>query len=478
MGRTDSERTIITFTTAEALNVSNIWNLWLPKYIPANVYERLNDSEVAKFRLKLLFAIVAPIPRAVQYVVGEAQKYLQTPRDSDILEVIDSKALESFYSKSYDELERKYNSIERCTVLPKHICAILLEEKICIDDDISEMIKNSFLVNSLKNIAKNTRIVPKTSVFSVKLFSKDKEEKYWRSIRLAIEKLEELFSEEPNQVKLGQFLESAVRGLINARLYVLMRLSAEAKSQNTGIVTVTISQLLLLDVNNINGASEELYTRLSEDINVPPIKLFLSKLVLPDSYVSMKRFLSDANMPPSISGEIFELFPVPDKECFDYGLLFSSGIDGKPFAIFMDAKSGRQFLSENTVTRITSEANLSESVDVNTAPLLHKISDLPKNGKQALHLLQIASEAKKLDPASVRKGSLVEALREDNYLYIYVNTTQSAPSFAVDDHVMQVGEADSKRLLSFLLDSYRLVRSASTLAQALDAKERNAKRSE
>jgi hypothetical protein len=117
-------------------------------------------------------------------------------------------------------------------------------------------------------------------------------------------------------------------------------------------------------------------------------------------------------------------------------------------------------------------------VDVNTAPLLHKISDLPKNGKQALHLLKIASEAKKLDPASVRKGSLVEALREDNYLYIYVNTTQSAPSFAVDDHVMQVGEADSKRLLSFLLDSYRLVRSASTLAQALDTKERNTKESE
>jgi hypothetical protein len=84
MGRADSERTIISFTTAEALNVSNIWNLWLPKYIPANVYERLNDSEVAKFRLKLLFAIVAPIPRAVQYVVGEAQKYLQTPRDNDM----------------------------------------------------------------------------------------------------------------------------------------------------------------------------------------------------------------------------------------------------------------------------------------------------------------------------------------------------------------------------------------------------------
>ena len=116
-------------------------------------------------------------------------------------------------------------------------------------------------------------------------------------------------------------------------------------------------------------------------------------------------------------------------------------------------------------------------MDIKANQIVYNFSDLPKNGKQALHLLGIAKRAKKLKPASVAKGSLVEALREGNYLYIYVNTTDSASSFAVDDHVMQLGGTDSKCLLSFLLDSYRLVRTASTISQALDAKERRVKRS-
>ena len=68
---------------------------------------------------------------------------------------------------------------------------------------------------------------------------------------------------------------------------------------------------------------------------------------------------------------------------------------------------------------------------------------------------------------------MLDALREGNYLYIYVNTNESASSFSVGDHVMQLGEIDSKRFLSFLHDSYRLVRTASTRAQDLDEQERN-----
>jgi len=83
-------------------------------------------------------------------------------------------------------------------------------------------------------------------------------------------------------------------------------------------------------------------------------------------------------------------------------------------------------------------------------------------------MLEIASEAKTWDQSTVQNGSLLEALREDNFLYIYVNTAEGVPSFAVGDHVMQLGEMHSKRLLSFMLDSYRLVRTASTAAQALD----------
>ena len=483
MGRTTSRRDIIPLTTPEALTVSKIWNLWLPKYIPENVYKALDNDNVTKFRMELLFAIAAPIPRCVQYIVGKTRKYFHSLADSNnnMLEVIDSKALEVFYTQSYDDLEEKYYGIRKCTVLPKHVQKILFEKDIPLDNDLTKMITNSFLINSLDFISNDTTLCPKTSILSLKIFTKDKPELYWRSIRVAIEKLEELFSEEPNKVKLGQYLEAAVRGLINARLYVLMQLAAEAKFQNKESLSVTISELLLLtDRSSIKGASRKLRSRLSHDFLVPPNKDTLDEVVLSDSYNTMKRFLSNANVAPGISGDILELKPVPDQECFDYGLLFSSGIDGKPFAVFIDAKSGRQRRSEFTDTKIVSETGLPISVDVNTNSFQgdFDLADLPKNGKQALHLLKIANTAKILDPAKVKKGSMLEALQEDSYLYIYVNTTESASSFAVNDHVMQLGETDSKRLLSFLLDSYRLVRTASTLAQALDEKERKAERSE
>jgi hypothetical protein len=261
----------------------------------------------------------------------------------------------------------------------------------------------------------------------------------------------------------------------------LMQLAAEAKFQNKESLSVTISELLLLtDHDSIKGASLELQSRIENDFLVPPYKVPLAEVFLRDSYISMQRFLSDANMAPAKAGHILEIKPVPDQECFDYGLLFSSGIEGKPFALFIDAKSGRQRRSEVTDTNIVSETGLPISVNVNMNSLQgdFDFADLPKNGKQALHLLDIAKKAKKLDPAKVTKGSMLEALREDNYLYIYVNTTESASSFAVGDQVMQLGETDSKRLLSFLLDSYRLVRTASTRAQELDAKERIAEKNE
>jgi hypothetical protein len=472
MGYTDSERDIISFTTAEALNVSNIWNLWLPKYLPDNDFKNLNNCSVAKFRLELLFAIVSPIPRAVQYVVIALQRYLQTARGSDMLKVMDSKAIESFYSNSYNTLEIKYGCMRETLMQLKHARAILLEEMINLDGELTIMIKNSLLVNSLSRISKLTPLVPKTSTISMKIYSKDKNEEYWKSIRFAIEKLEELFSEEPNKVNLGQFLEAAVRGLINARLYVLMHLAFEASSHNNKeIVTVSISQLLLLtDRSTIKGASKKLRSILSYDFIAPPNKEILDEIVLPNSHKKMKQFLSAANVAPGKIGDILEIKPAPEQECFDHGYLISSGIDGKPFAIFVDEKSGREHRSEATDTNIVSETGLPISLDINMISP-HKdfgFNDLPKNGKQALHLLNIAKRAKKWDSANVTKGSMLEALREDNYLYIYVNTTANALSFAVNDNVMQLGETNSKRLLSFLLDSYRLVRAASTRAQELD----------
>jgi hypothetical protein len=281
-----------------------------------------------------------------------------------------------------------------------------------------------------------------------------------------------LFTDEPNKVNLGEFLEAAVRGLINARLYVLTKLAAEAEFHNNASLSVSISQLLLLN-NSIRGSSRILRSRLKNKFLITPTEDTLNGVVSSSSYANMNRFLSDANKAPFEKGDILELKPAPEKECFDYGFIFSSGIDGKPFAVFIDAKSGLQNRSEVTDTQIVSENILSiseDDVNMNSFQGDFNLTDLPKKGKQALHLLNISNMSKDWAPASVKKGSMLEALRSDNYLYIYINTAKSTSSFAVGDHVMQLGEIDSKRFLSFLLDSYRLVRTASTSAQDLDIK--------
>ncbi len=79
LGVTESSRKIWPFTTSEALCVTKIWNDWLPKYIPENVYAGLDRDENAKFNLKLLLALAAPIPRAVQFVVIQAHDPKEFP---------------------------------------------------------------------------------------------------------------------------------------------------------------------------------------------------------------------------------------------------------------------------------------------------------------------------------------------------------------------------------------------------------------
>jgi hypothetical protein len=461
MGRTESSRDISLFTTPEELSVSKIWNLWLPKYISDDLFKALDNDKIAKFRIQLLFAVVAPIPRCVQYVVCEIENYFQTTRDSNMLHAIDSKALDGFYTKSYAIMAKKYAGIKNCTFLSKHARALLFEEEMNIDDYLTNMVRESFLVNSLDNICNETKLVPKTSIISMKIYLNNKRELHWLSIREAIEKLEELFTEEPNKVKLGKFLEAAVRGLINARLYVLMKVAIDAKSET---IDVSISQLLLLsdsDCDDMKGASGILISMLLKDLSILATKRKLNKLPLHDSYLSMKNFLSDANISPEISGDIMELKPAADKESFDNGIMLTSGKDGKSIVVVIEIKSGRQLPYATTDISGNESVSFCENKKYN-------FDDLPKNGKQALHFLNIVNEAKKLDASTVKSGSLLEALREGNFVYIYVTTAENAPSFAVGDHVMQLGETHSKRLLSFLVDSYRLVRTASTAAQALD----------
>jgi hypothetical protein len=74
---TSTRRPIISFTTPDALDVNKIWNKWLPNYLPEDVFKTLVNDISIRFRMQLLFTLVAPIPRAVENVVIIAQDILK-----------------------------------------------------------------------------------------------------------------------------------------------------------------------------------------------------------------------------------------------------------------------------------------------------------------------------------------------------------------------------------------------------------------
>jgi hypothetical protein len=194
----------------------------------------------------------------------------------------------------------------------------------------------------------------------------------------------------------------------------------------------------------------------------------MSTIVLPCSHPkasNIKQFLSAANKAPVPDENVQKLIPASD-ECFDQGWLFSSDVFN-PFALFIDSKSGRQFPDNVNADDVKSFVG-----GANTKVESFEFADLPGNGKRAEHMKKIVEKAKNWPAEKVVKGSLLEAIRNDCYLYVYLNATKLAPSFAVDDNVMQLGEADSKRFLSFLRDGYGLVTAASSKAQELDVEDR------
>jgi len=261
-GATKSSRLITALITPEALDVDEIWDKWLPKYLPESAYCALEANELFKFRLKLLLATVSPIPRAVQNLVTEVETFFSSSNDLSAITSPDE--LKKLFDHTSLKIKNNFNAIEGVVVLPKHMRAILFEEEIKLDPNLTDMIENSFLTNALNEISKNTSIIPRTSILSMQIYSQKKVYEYCRTIAATIDKLLSNYttnSTSMNVFNIGEFLECAVAGLIRARLNVL------GDIQSGEVSKIKLSQLLLLsDPSRIRGISRQLRRKLSNVI--------------------------------------------------------------------------------------------------------------------------------------------------------------------------------------------------------------------
>ena len=82
-----------------------------------------------------------------------------------------------------------------------------------------------------------------------------------------------------------------------------------------------------------------------------------------------------------------------------------------------------------------------------------------------MHFLNVTKEAAAWQEDKVKEGSMLDALRRGNFLYVYLST-QTNSTFGVGDHILHMGRADSESFLSFFKSYYMLHRSASISADA------------
>ena len=176
--------------------------------------------------------------------------------------------------------------------------------------------------------------------------------------------------------------------------------------------------------------------------------------ILLDNEAQGDKFIKDAN--DGILGETtaFVQFELDEYECADGAWLFRSSKSDQVFALFVDCKSAA--IKSSTV----------KSDDSLSGTNITKLSDyamrqLPKNGKQAQRLLDIAKRARSLPV--IENNSLAEALSSGRFLYVYINTNNK-DSFSVGDNIIHLGRKHSDEFLSFFRDFYILHRSSSNAA--------------
>lgn len=122
---------------------------------------------------------------------------------------------------------------------------------------------------------------------------------------------------------------------------------------------------------------------------------------------------------------------------------------GKSFLLIVDGKSAR----------ISEEGEEEGKKKAPPPPLAgpFRLEDLPRGGRQAAWLHQIAEAVSSSSTLDVKVGSIAEALKDGRFLYVYLNTG-SRESFGVGDNFLHVGGKDAKEFLSFFKEFYSLNR--------------------
>ena len=328
------------------------------------------------------------------------------------------------------------------------------------------LIQDSLLTNSLDVITENTKVIPTTNIMSAYIYGHYAEQPYMYKeiISSMTSELLTMFNAGAfdTVADVGKYLEVIARGMMNMRLQTSYEVSKEEKTA----MEFTVLELLQLDEIPI-CTSPNLSRHLDSNLLISPTSNAAKhKLTLGPSRTSTRSnqtgyeesklmyqsmFFADMNVKFWLDEEIVEILPAKG-ECFDAGwLLPQSGAPTKPFALLLECKS-------RDINIIEDIRNIIKPLRT-TGPFGR--GDLPVNGKQAEYFRDTIATAKgeiNAGNITLTPGSLLEALVQGRYLYVYLDTFDKCGSMTVGDNILLMRSTDSKRYLSFYYDFFRLLR--------------------
>eukprot|EP01042_Synura_sphagnicola_P036483 gene36483-biopygen7062 len=421
---------------------------------------------MARQLMILLFATVSALPRAVECTVVEAGKVLQNLRN----EKITTSTIRQILSNAINAIRERYPDIEKSDLCPTLMRSILFRTRIPLTEERETFIESGLLINSLHPLTAHAGVIPETNFMSAYLYGNYGRQTYSHTQILSsiTSELFGLFGVDmhPNETvtDVGKYREVIATGVTSLRLWT----SYDVARQENKVVKFTLRELLQLYDRTV-GNCRNINWNLGLKLSMSPTCLAADlKLFLPPWHsntpphplghetlerIHASRFFAQMNDKFWGDGEVVKLSSM-EGECFDAGwLLPPLHTPTKPMALLLDCKAGVGTTA--TPSQDTKRTNRGDSFRV------FGYNDLPDQGKKAEYFTNIIAIAKsEVDAGNITltPGSLLEALVEGRYLYVYLDSTSDQDeSITVGDNILFLRGVDSKRYLSFFYDFFRLL---------------------
>jgi len=398
------------------------------------------------------------LARALQYgemFFGELVKLHKLSVADNAPMDINANDITALYQYVREKISKQYFIDSEWDLPPRLTKALLFGEKITVDDDVMNYIRQGVFTNSLSKLRPlgKTTIIPKTTILTMDIMTSNNNvtNPVSLQIREIVDSLMKFMLSD--NAKLGYPLEIVTRGIINARLLSLVDSDSETPNQP---MKFNILQLLITNrklIKNKVGdmfAFKKMLNQLEHKFTISRSDLIADDfkfLSLRCSYTNRKKFLFDANVVMKRILNVMRLIFHPD-ECADAGWLFRSKFY-RVFSLIIDCKSLKELPPPDRIFKVR--------------PPFHFIKDR----KQALYFMNLYNKT-----WNAHDGSLADSILHDNVIYVYV-TTRKEKSFATQNGILILGESDTRKFLGFMEPLYTVCRSGSKAAEKEQNPEEN-----